>query len=221
MFENRKLTSAFSRKVATAARQAIDDMSNGRAQQEPAITDRFIAYLQAEARKSNRSQFQWSAMTLTDRGRNSQERKYGADFLGSLEINLPNFSVRKGFLAQAKKIEPGESYGQSEFTRLSEQCMDMLQLSSASYVFLYSVIDGFSVVPAISILAAKPCNPHELTSKPIQNFFTEHFECFIGDQALSMANVNTLDMLYEKYRTRTGIHIRVGAEEPQTKMFDE
>lgn len=224
MFKNKKLTLDFSRKVAAAARMSIDDMNSGRAQHEPAVTDRFIAYLQSEVRKSKRSSFQWSAMTLTDRGPNSQERRYGADFLGSLEINLPSFSVRKGFLAQAKRVEPGQSFSKPELNMLVSQCNDMLQLSAASYVFLYSVIDGFSVVPALAIVAAQRTtsfNPHELTNKPIQKFFSEHFECFIGDRSLSIANINTLDALFEKYQARTAIHIKVGPEDSWPELpFD-
>ena len=215
MFQNNRLASIFSRKISNAARRVIEDMTSGRAQQEPSITDRLIAYIQTEARSSARSSFVWTAMTLTDRGRGSQERKYGADFVGSLEIKISGFNIKKGFLAQAKKIEPSDRFSNSEYSKLKTQCEDMLRLSPDSFVFLYSVIDGFSVLPAITILGARNCNPHELTKKPIQKFFTEHFECFIGDSNISLANIQTVDELYEKYRARTGIHITIGKGEKE------
>jgi len=217
MFKNNKLASTFSRKISTAARHALEDMSEGRAQQEPAITDRLIAYIQNETRNSN-SSLMWSAMTLTDRGRGSQEKKYGADFVGSIEIKIKGFNVKKGFLAQAKKVEPTDSYSNAEYGKLKSQCEDMLKLSPASFVFIYSALDGFTVIPAISVISARSCNPHELTKKPIQKFFSEHFECFIGDKDISLANIATLDELYETYKARAGIHIVVGKDddEPNT-----
>ncbi len=221
MFHNNRLASAFSRKISTASRHVIEDINSGRAQQEPSITDRLIAYIQAEARSSALSSFVWTAMTLTDRGRGSQERKYGADFVGSLEIKISGFNIKKGFLAQAKKVEPSDRFSSSEYSRLKAQCEDMLRLSPDSFVFLYSVIDGFSVLPAIAILGARSCNPHELTKKPIQKFFVEHFECFIGDANISLANIKTLDELYEKYQARTGFHITIGKGELDEPMQHE
>ena len=180
MFKSNKLASTFSRKISAAARLAIEDITNGRAQQEPNITDQLIAYIQSEVQRANRPGLTWSAMTLTDRGPGSQERrKYGVDLVGSLEIRLRGLEVRKGFLAQAKKVDPNERYPNQEYQRLRSQCEDMLRLSAASYVFLYSAVDGFSVVPALSVLSARNCNPHELTTKPLQRFFSGHFDCFI------------------------------------------
>lgn len=221
MFNNKKLASTFSRKVSTAARMAIEDMSEGRAQQEPSITDRLIAYIQREVRKGSSANMLWQAMTLTDRGPNSQEKKYGADFVGSLEIKIDGFYVRKGFLAQAKRVEPNQQYSSSDYAKLRSQCSDMLSLSPDSYVVLYSAVDGISVLPAIAVLAARNCNLHELTSKPIQKFFVEHFECFIGDPRVSLAQISTLDNLYERYRARAGLHIVVGNNAEQKGSFDE
>ena len=213
MFKNKNLSSTFSRRISSAARLTMEDMAQGRAQQEPAITDRLIAYIQSEVRRSNKSPFMWNAMTLTDRGRNSQEKKYGADFLGSLEINLDGFHVKKGFLAQAKKIEPNQSYSPTEYGKLVQQCNDMLTISPSSFVFLYSAIDGFSVIPAVGVVSSRACNPHELTTKPIQKFFVEHFECFIVDPRITVANIDTLYSIYERYRARTAIHISVGTQD--------
>jgi len=135
MFKSNKLASTFSRKISAAARLAIEDITNGRAQQEPNITDRLIAYIQSEVQRANRPGLTWSAMIRTDRGPGSQERKYGADLVDSLEIRLGGFEVRKGFLAQAKKVDPNERYPSQEYQRLKSQCEDMLRLSAASYVF--------------------------------------------------------------------------------------
>lgn len=101
---------------------------------------------------------------MTDRGHGSQENSYGADFLATLELDQ-GYQVKKGFLAQAKLIEPSENFGNANFEKMREQCEKLLKLSSASYIFLYSQQSGISVIPAIEVLGARSCNPHELTSR--------------------------------------------------------
>ena len=133
---------------------------------------------------------------------------------------MDGFHVKKGFLAQAKKVEPNDSYSKSEFDKLVSQCEDMLRISPSSFVFLYSKYDGFSVVPAVGIVSSRSCNPHELTTKPVQKFFGEHFECFIGDPRIKVASIDTIDAIYERYRARTAIHIAIGSsDEEQEEMF--
>lgn len=218
MFKNKKLASSFSRRISAAARLAMEDMTAGRVKQEPAVTDRLIAYIQREIRQARG--FNWTAMTLTDRGKGSQEKKYGADFVGSLEINLDGFYICKGFLAQAKKVEPNDTFSCAEYDKLSSQCHDMLSLSSDSFVFLYSAVDGFLVLPALSVIGSRHCNPHELTTKQIQKFFVEHFECFIGDTRISLAHVTTLEKLYEEYRARAGFHLVIANSGKSKESFN-
>jgi hypothetical protein len=144
----------------------------------------------------------WYVKTLTDRGRGSQESEFGADFLASFQVSLQDFNVAKGFLGQSKLVEPSQSFSRDEVTRLRAQCDRMLSYSSAAYVFLYSQQSGIKVVPATEILAARDCNPHELTGKPMGNFYEEHFECFIGDREIRTADPQALDELRDRYRAR-------------------
>src|SRR5262245_29806061 len=95
----------------------------------------------------------WSAKTLTSMVKDSQENEFGADFAGVLDIDIPRYSVKKGFLAQAKLIEPTDRMPARELQRLIEQCDQMLRYSSDSFVFLYSR-ESISVVPAISVVGA-------------------------------------------------------------------
>ncbi|MEQ9246821.1 MAG: hypothetical protein RLO21_12605 [Nitratireductor sp.] len=134
---------------------------------------------------------QWRAKQFrTARGIGAEERLTGADFMGVLDIDISGYSTRKGFLAQAKRAEPGEPF--SDWSRLCSQIDDMLRISSASYVFIYSKRLGIRVFPALSVLGLKSRNIFELYDRSVQRFFEEHFECFVGDRNLSVPNINTL-----------------------------
>jgi hypothetical protein len=202
VFKNKQLVRKAVNKIAAAARQALQDLEDGRVQQEPAFTDRFIAYVQSQLHGRSLAGVCWSAVTLPDRGRNSAESQLGADLLSVVRFDLPGFSVTKGFLAQAKLVEPATSFSTAESQKLKEQCEKMLAVSPASFVFLYSLQSGVQVVPAIEVVGARDCNPHELTTRSIPQFFTEHFECFIGDRRFSAADGRQLEILREEYRAR-------------------
>jgi hypothetical protein len=70
----------------------------------------------------------WKAKTLTDRGRHAQESEFGADFLGTLDIDLNGYKTKKGFLAQAKFTR---SLNAAELSRLQTQCNQMLDYTPA------------------------------------------------------------------------------------------
>ena len=189
--------------IAGAIDRSVDALREGRVEQEPAMTDRMLGAIEESLRNFQRKGIRWSAKTLTDRGRGSQESRYGADFMGVLNIALPEFAVSKGFLAQAKLVRNGSS---GDLEELTEQCKKMLHLSPDSFVFLYGR-DGVRVVPAISVVGAK-VDPLELYSRSAQRFFEEHFECFIGDGNIQSATPTTLDVMRDRFRARKAIEIR-------------
>lgn len=144
----------------------------------------------------------WTVKTLTDRGRGSQESEFGADFMAALELSVGEDHVRKGFLVQSKLVEPSQTFSKAEFARLKDQCKKMLAFSPASFVFLYSKESDIVVVRAKDILKSPDCNPHELTSKKMVNFYREHFECFIGDRGIHRANPQGLEDLRQRYEAK-------------------
>ncbi len=169
---------------------------------EPAFTDRMLGRIEEAMNGYVTKGVRWTAKTLTDRVRNGQEREFGADFAGVLDIELEDFQVKKGFLAQAKKVEPFVYVPPTELRRMSTQCDQMLQYTPDAFLFLYSV-KGVSVVPAVSIVSGKFSNPHELYARSLRRFYEEHFECFIGDRAISKPDPAMLDALREQFRART------------------
>ena len=183
--------------IAGAINRSVDAIRDGRVEQEPAMTDRMLGKVEEALDNYRAKGICWSAKTLTDRGGGAQETRYGADFMGVLNISLPDFNVAKGFLAQAKLIRADRTINLKE---LKGQCEKMLNLSPDSFVFLYSPND-VRVVPALSIVASH-ADPIELYSRSAQRFFEEHFECFIGDRNISAPDSATLKNLSARYEAR-------------------
>lgn len=188
------------KRIAKAIDHTVGAFREGRIEQEPAFTDRMLGSIEESLRDYQIKGVKWEAKTLTDRGRGAQETKYGADFMGVLDINLPDYSVKKGFLAQAKIVT---SY--INIKSLHSQCERMLKLSPDSYIFLYSR-ERVVVVPAISVIGTS-LRPTELYSKSAARFFEEHFKSFIGDKSLTAPDISTLEKLREQYEARNLLYL--------------
>ena len=193
----RGLVRSVARRISSAADITVRDLERGEIQQEPSMTDRLLGGIRNAIDGYRSKGVTWRAITLTDRGRGAQETEYGADFAGVLSVDLPDFKVDKGFLAQAKLIRNG-GMGMSEFHRMVNQCEQMLRLSSASFVFLYTAA-GIRIVPAISVVGAS--NPDfvldtsTLYSRSLSKFYEDHLECFLGDRNINEATPAMLERL--------------------------
>lgn len=202
MFNNTKLARGLVTKIKRAESETLKALQQRRVEHEPAFTDRLLGAMEHVLNRATVAGIVWTAKTLTDRGAGSQEAEFGADFMTVFQLSLKDFSVSKGFLAQAKLVEPTDSFSNSESDRLKSQCEKMLNFSPASFVFLYSQQSGIQVVPAIEIVSARSCNPHELSSKAMGKFYQEHFECFIGDHSIKSADRTGLDDLRQRFKAR-------------------
>jgi hypothetical protein len=192
--------------IGDAIDHSVDALQQGRVEHEPAMTDRMLGAIEESLVDYNYHGIRWSAKTLTDRARGSQESVYGADFMGVLNITLPEFTVSKGFLAQAKLVR-NDSVG--NVNDLKRQCDKMLNLSSDSFVFLYSQY-GVRVLPAISVIASD-VDPLLLYSRSAQRFFEEHLQCFIGDRNIHSPTPSTLKALSDRFDTRSAILLEAKA----------
>lgn len=182
-------------RVANAAKSVRNDLREGRVEQEHQLTDRLLgAIQQAMSDYQINHSVRWTAKTLTDKGRGSQEKIYGPDFVGVLEIALGDYVVTKGFLAQSKLLRSEDGMDSGEYRRMQAQCEQMLSLSPASYVFFFSTRSLF-VVPAVSIVGARPTNLRKLYHKSVKTFYQEHFACFVGDPSIDAATVQVLERL--------------------------
>jgi hypothetical protein len=216
MFTYYRAVRKASARIAEAGQYTTGAFQAGRVEQEPAITDRMLARIETALNGVDIGGIQWTAKTLTDRGKGSQESQYGADFLGTLNIDLPDFKVQKGFLAQSKILERLDSAGVSDLQR---QCEKMLKHSPASYVFLYSK-ETIDIVPAISVLGSTR-HPNQLYKRSLQRFFEEHLECFIGDRSIKTASPETLSALSDRANARSALYISgIRQENEQAVLHD-
>ncbi len=194
----KKYDSAFSgaaTKVASAAKKTAEDYAEKYIPDEPAFTAALVARICDSLSGYSKGGITWNSKVLSSHGPNTEESRFGADFLGSLNLDLPGYKVRKGFLAQAKRQEPGKALSTKEWVRLQAQCATMLNFSSDSYVFVYA-LNGVYVVPAISVSAcAQAEDLHTLHPKTMSGFYKEHFMCFIGDRSIDSATPRVLDNL--------------------------
>ncbi len=193
-------------RTAGAAERALAALREGRVEQEPAFTDRMLGAIEESMRAFETKRVRWTAKTLTDRGPNAQESRHGADFAGVLSVDLPDYKVKKGFLAQAKMIEPTASMARGEYDRMKAQCDRMLDRTPDAFVFLYAW-DAITVVPAISVVSSQPRNPHEFYSRSISRFYEEHFESFIGDRRLYAPTPEMLESLQRELDARALLYL--------------
>jgi len=181
--------------VSEVEKQTIEGMQSGQMEAETTITDRFLGALTNEINRHGPERFGREgltirATTLLDRGRRSPESILGADFAILLDIDVEGFQLKKGILCQAKKEDSwinlkSKRYPttvkfskNSEFIRLHGQVSKMLQITSDSFVMIYSKRE-FVVVPASSVHGLNVDGV--LYAKRIGNFFKEFLMCFIGD----------------------------------------
>jgi hypothetical protein len=95
--------------VADATRSTIEDFKLGIIAGEVSMTDRLLGAISSALDGRTIGGLRWRARTLkTARGVGAEESRHGADVLGVLEVDLPGYELRKGFLLQSKIIEPGE-----------------------------------------------------------------------------------------------------------------
>ena len=136
----------------------------------------------------------WEAKTLrASSGRAAEEARHGADLLGVTEIYVGPDVVRKGFLGQAKRTEPGDVLDNHRWQGLQQQATLMLSRSATSFVLIYSKRQGIRFIPAISVAKLGRRDLFDFNSMRLEQFFQLHLACFIGDQRLSAPHISTLD----------------------------
>lgn len=193
-------------RIAMAASSTVEDLRELLIEHEPSFTDRMLGRI-AEAMNGFRSRgVYWRAKTLTSGAPNSQEHRFGADFVAVLSIDLPEYTVNKGFLVQAKLLGKRRFRGEDR-ERMVGQCQTMLAMSPASYVFAYST-QGIRVVPATSVVASGRIDMRANYSRSIERFYEEHFACFIGDREVSVPSEDLLAKLLERYKARQSLWLR-------------
>ena len=218
MFRHRQIVRASARRIAQAANQAVQSYQRSEVEEETDFTALMLGHMGESMDRYEVRGVRWSAKILTSHRPNAQETRFGADFVGVVRMDLPEYQTAKGFLAQAKRIEPGDPFRQRDWDRLVDQSRAMLSVTPESFVFLYSR-NGITVAPATAILAARGrCNPHELYAQSATRFYEQHFECFVGDPGIQSADVRTLEQAQARYGLQLALQsINPNEEQPRRR----
>ena len=202
MFYDRVITRYAANRVADAIESVVTDLREGHIKEEPDFTGRMIGAIVERMRGYKVRGAEWNANSVSSHGPGSLERFSGADFIGILEFNAQGYSVRKGFLAQAKLLLPNSNL---DIKALLNQCSHMLDLSPDSFVFLYTP-NGVKIVPAISVIGATG-NVYDLIYRYPQRFFQDHFESFIGDRVLYLPTEKALKDFLREYSIEYALYL--------------
>ncbi len=194
-------------KLATAIDATVESCRDSPLEPEPQFTDRMLSRIEQVMDGYKINGIEWRAKTLTDSAPHAQGKTFRADFVGVLEIEVDGYSVKKGFLAQARRAEPGETISVEKYEELKEQCERMLAISPASYLFVYSQT-GVTVTPALAVISSTRRNPHDLYSRSAQRFFENHFECFVGDRRIHTPSFDAIASLRTELNARSVLALR-------------
>lgn len=212
--------------IAEAAERAMDAYRKERVTDEPHVTDRLMGAIEESVSNQVtsgvllpfgggfRMPLRWEAKTLrASSGAAAEEKRHGADILGVLTVELRDFKTSKGFLAQAKRAEPGKPLGRSEWHRLQDQCDKMLAVTPDAFLLVYSKQRGARFISANSVVSYAGDDAFDLYDMSVRTFFEKHLQCFIGDRRLDSPEIATLDRLRagadDAPATRYVLHLEV------------
>lgn len=87
----------------------LTDQKEGRIETEPCFTDRLLANVERDFKDLhypfNDQSIRLRTRTLGDRGPNAPEHIYGADLTTVLSVDIKDYKINKGMLAQSKSID--------------------------------------------------------------------------------------------------------------------
>lgn len=194
------------RLVGRAAEKTLALWREGRRTEEPEINSAFIDSLESELDGRHVGGVRVGTWIYKSRARGRGEKLTGADFGNLLDINFDSFRVQKAFLGQAKKVPAGQD-AIARLLRdrgLAAQCRKMLDITPASFVFIYTR-DEVTVVPAVDVYSllscARPRPRVMLHGKRVGSFYAEYFKTFIGDHRIveAIGDARALAEFSERY----------------------
>jgi hypothetical protein len=103
-----------SRAIRVATDHTCEELRGGEIRHEPDFTGSLLRGIADELRHEDVRGVSWKRKVLNAAGPGSEEKRYGADFLGVLSVDLPDYSIRKGFIAQAKLVRGRWSLAKAE-----------------------------------------------------------------------------------------------------------
>ncbi len=204
MITDHRFVRAAASLISDAADATSAALAEGLVKTESAFTDRFLRRSAKEVDGFKRHDLRWRSKALIDK---NGDNKHLTDVLVILEIDLPDYKTRKGFVVQPLLMGSTTSAGSYAAARLRTRVSVMQAATPASFAFIYRP-QGVVVVPAVALVAS--CTrPDRLHRRQIGPFFEEFFSCFIGDPKVSGARAATLEDLVKRHNARAGLALRV------------
>lgn len=224
----REEAEAFARKLAGATMRACHDYRDGDLIHEEPFSDQLCGRLKETLHDFQTGSIAWQVDAASGRGRLSarsltktkEEPVFGADIVMTIDIETPAESVRKGFLAQAKRLEPGKLLSNQEHRRLLDQCEKMVSFTPCSMVFLYHQA-SVKVIPATAVLGSRHMNLWGIETYSIEILYVDFGICWFGDTRIQATDPASLEGLRAMLGTQAAVRL-AGRPAPEAAFeFDE
>ena len=216
MLADHRFVRAAAARIAEAADATCSGLAEGLVRSPRVFTDRFVRRAAKQVDRFRSHDLRWSAQAFVDR---DPVEDPVAEVIGTLEVDLPDYSLRKGFLARTLLVSRERAPEHHELEELREGCARMLEKTPAAYVFVYRAA-GVIVVPAGAVVGSVG-RPDRLHRRQIGRFYEEHFSCFIGDGGVAGDSGSTLEDLARSCGVRTGLalHVEPASTPRQESLF--
>ncbi len=216
MIADHRFVRAAAAQIAEAADATCSGLAEGLIRSPRVFTDRFVRRAAKQVDRFRSHDLRWRAQAFVDK---EVEEGATAEILGTLEVDLPDYSVRKGFLASTLVIGGDRPPEHGELAELRARCERMLAATPAAFVFVYRP-RGVIVVPAGAVVGSLG-RPDRLHRRQIGRFYEEHFSCFIGDGHIAGASGASLEDQAGSSGARTGLalHVEPASTPRQESLF--
>lgn len=169
--------------------------------QEPAYVAAFLGRLDGIVYSGPLGLVEFRSTIVADRGQNSAESKWGADFAITANIVMHQYCAQKGVIGQAKS---GDIHGlaRNEYSKLKAQCLKMHRVTSSAIVL--SVPRDYPVIPSVHTLRFPGTLDDSLEIShgyPFDEYLIDILYCKHGDKrhefvsAISESDLNRLHLL--------------------------
>ncbi len=207
----------FANKLAAATMRTVADYESEDVVGEEAFSEQLCGRLKETLEGFATATIEWQAdIAVNGKGRGrlkgrsltkwGEEPDLGADLVMVLDVETPEFSVRKGFLTQAKRLELGKLMVRSEHKRLIEQCEKMLSVTPASMVYLYSK-DRVHVVPATAVVQHRGRNLYDIVTYGLPLLYRDFAICWFGDPRIQATDKISLEGLRERLDANAAVRL--------------
>jgi hypothetical protein len=205
----------FASRLAGATNRVVRDYREGDVVHEEPFSDQLCGRLKETLEGFETDNIVWQAdVAVADKGRarlrartltkNVEEPALGGDIIMVLDVETPEYVIKKGFFAQAKRLERGASIETREHKRLLEQCDKMLSVTPASMVFLYGR-HGVHVVPAAAVAQHKGPNLYDIQTYSLEVLYTDFALCWFGDPRIVATDRASLEDLRARFDAEAAI----------------